>query len=106
MTTHELLASVLFLASLLVLLFLGPANECVHDVASISAAAGIPLVPDVLTVAGFPAFVGVPGFVILLLLLLSMLLLVFLLLLLFLPAFYGIFAVSSFPANPGIPMLL
>ncbi len=31
-----------------------PPNECVPDVASISAAAGVPLVPDVLTVAGFP----------------------------------------------------
>ena len=29
-----------------------PANECVPDVASISAAAGVPLVPDVLTVPG------------------------------------------------------
>ncbi len=37
-----------------------PAYECVPDVASISAAAGVPLVPDVLTVAGFPAFVSVP----------------------------------------------
>ncbi len=31
------------------------------DVASISAAAGVPLAPDVFTVAGFPAFVGAPG---------------------------------------------
>ncbi len=29
-----------------------PANQCVHDVASISAAAGVPLVPEVLTVVG------------------------------------------------------
>ncbi len=33
------------------------------DVASISAAAGVSLFPDVLTVARFPAFVGVPGVV-------------------------------------------
>jgi hypothetical protein len=30
----------------------------------LSASAGVPLVPDVLTVAGFPAFVSVPGFVV------------------------------------------
>jgi hypothetical protein len=97
--------SVLFLVSLLLLLLLTPANECVHDVANISAAAGIPLVPDVLTVAGFPCFcwrpwcchpsavafipavVGVSAVAVV-------------------PAVYGIFAVASFPANPGVPMLL
>jgi hypothetical protein len=36
------------------------AIDCVPAVASNSAAAGVPLVPDVLTVAGLPAVAGVP----------------------------------------------
>ncbi len=51
-------------------------NECVPDVASISAAAGVPSVPDVLTVAGFPALAGVADVTVI-------------------PAVDGIFAVAS-----------
>jgi hypothetical protein len=53
----------------------------VPDVASISAAAGVPLVP--VPVDGFPAFVGVPDVVAFLLLLSSLLLLSYLLLMAF-----------------------
>jgi hypothetical protein len=70
---------------------------------NLSASAGVPLIPDVLTVAGFPAFVGIPGVVV------------------FSdvafipavagvsavavgPAVDGVFAVASFPSNPGVPM--
>jgi hypothetical protein len=75
------------------------ANECVPDVASIPAAAGEPLVPDVLTVDCFPAFIGVPG-------------VVGFPAVAFIPAFADVsavavvpavhsgFAVASFPANP------
>ncbi len=81
-----------------------PANECVPDGASISAAAGVPLVPDVLTVAGFPALFCIPSFV-------------GFTAVAFIPAFAGVsavavipavdgvFAVSCFPADPGVPVL-
>jgi hypothetical protein len=71
----------------------------------ISAAAGIPLVPDVLTVAGLPAFDGVPGVDVVSAVAflpavagVSAFAVV--------PAVDGVFAVASFSANPGIPILL
>jgi hypothetical protein len=66
-----------------------PANGCVPDVASNFAAAGIPLDPDVLIFAGFPAFVGVPG-------------VVSLSAVDFIPAIADISAVAVFPAVDGV----
>jgi hypothetical protein len=72
---------------------------CVPDVASISAAAGAPLDPDVLTVAGFPSVVGVPGFVFIPAVAgVSAVAVV--------PAVHNVFAVASFSVDPGVPMLL
>jgi hypothetical protein len=74
----------------------------VPDVASNFAAAGVPLVPDVLNVAGFPAFAGVPG-------------VVGFSAVAFIPAVAGVSAELSFlllmasllwPSPPGVPMLL
>jgi hypothetical protein len=82
------------LASLLLLV-----NECIPDVASISAAAGVPLVPDVLTVAGFPTFVAVPGVV-------GFPAVTGFSSVAVVPAVDGVFAVASFPSDPGAPRLL
>jgi len=74
----------------------------VPDVAGISAAAGVPLVSAVLTVARFPAFFGIPG-------------LVSFSAVAFIPAVAGVsavavvpafFDVASYPADTGVPMLL
>jgi hypothetical protein len=64
----------------------------VPDVVSISAAAVVPLVPDVLTVAGFPAFVGVPGVV-------SFSAVAFIPAVAVIPAVDGVFSVASFSAD-------
>jgi hypothetical protein len=60
----------------------------------ISAAGDVPLAPDVLTVAGFPAFVAVTG-VVVLLLPLSLLLLAFLMLLSFLLLMVSLLLLAS-----------
>ncbi len=75
------------------------------DVACISAAVGLPLVPDVLTVAVVPAFVGIPGVVgfpavgfIPAVAVDSAIAVV--------PDVDAVFAGASLPADPGVPMLL
>jgi hypothetical protein len=71
----------------------------VPDVVSISAAAGGPLDPDILTVAGFPSVVGVPGVVFIPAVAgVSAIAVV--------PAVHNVFAVASFSIDPGILMLL
>ncbi len=75
------------------------------DVASISAAAGIPSVSDVLNVAGFPAFLVSPDVV-------GFSAVAFIpaidgiSAIAVFPAVDGVFAVASFPAYLWIPMLL
>ncbi len=73
-------------------------------VASISPAAGVTLIPDVLTVAGFLAVVGVPG-------VFGFSAVAFIpavtgVSAVVVPAVDGVFADASFPADPGVPMLL
>ncbi len=73
-----------------------PADECVTDVATISAAAGIPLVPDVLTVCWVPCFCcGVPGVA-------GFYAVAFIPAIAVVPAVDGVFAVASFSADPGV----
>ncbi len=63
------------------------------DVASISAAVGVPLVPHVLTIAGFSAFVGLHG-------------VVGFSAVAFIPAVAGVSAVAGVPAVDGSLLLL
>jgi hypothetical protein len=75
-----------------------PAIDCDPDVASISAAAGVPLAPDVLTVTGFPAFAAVPGVV-------GFSAVALIRAVFGVPAVDGTFAVASFSADPGVSIV-
>jgi hypothetical protein len=76
-----------------------PSIDCVPAVASTSAASGVPSVYDVFTVAGFPAFAGIPG-------ILCFSAVVFIRAVAGIPAVHSVFAVASFLAIPGVSMLL
>jgi hypothetical protein len=77
-----------------------PPVDCV-PAPSIAAVAGVPLVPGILTVAiaGLPAFVSVPGVA-------SVSAVAFIPAVACIPAIDDVLAVTSFPADVGVPVLL